>query len=71
MHYSTETLKNIFELSVKEIESVLNGSKQITDITRLAANSLTNFVKLRASELQEKALQLEEKRLNRYLENKK
>jgi len=67
MHYTTEALKKIFDLSIKEIEMVLDGKKQITDVTRLAANSLTNFVKVRQIEIQEKALELEARRLHKFL----
>jgi hypothetical protein len=71
MHYTTDALKKIFDLSVKEIEAVLDGKKQITDMTRLAANSLTNFVRMRHIEIQEKALELETRRFQKLLPKQK
>jgi hypothetical protein len=47
-----------FDLAMKEIEEVLNRKKSITDITRLAANLVSNYSRIRSTEIHDKALEL-------------
>lgn len=47
-----------FRLSMKEIELVLAGKKKITDLTKLAANTVSNYAKIRSTEVHDKALEI-------------
>jgi hypothetical protein len=48
----------VFNLAIDEIESVLNHEKAITDVTRLAANTLSNYSRLKSTEIHDKALEI-------------
>jgi len=47
-----------FKLAVKEIEEVLDRKKPITDITKVAANTVSNYSRIRSTEIHDKALEL-------------
>jgi len=54
----TESMKAVFHLAIAEIESVLQRKKSITDVTRLAANTLSNYSRIKSSEIHNKAIEL-------------
>lgn len=54
----TKSMKRVFELCIKEIEAVLDRKKSITDITRLAANTLSNYSRLKSTEIHDKAIEM-------------
>jgi hypothetical protein len=54
----TQSMKKVFELSVMEIEKVLDRKKPITDITRLAANTLSNYSRIKSTEIHDKGIEL-------------
>jgi len=54
----TESMRKLFDLCVKEIEAVMDKRKTITDVTRLAANTLSNYSRLKSSEIHDKAIEL-------------
>jgi hypothetical protein len=51
-------MKDVFELSVSEIESVLGRKKANTGITKLAATSLSAYAKIRSMEIHEASLRV-------------
>jgi hypothetical protein len=54
----TVSMKNVFRMSIVEIEAVLGRKKPITDITRLAANTLSNYSRIKSTEIHDKAIEL-------------
>jgi hypothetical protein len=54
----TDSMQKVFELSLKEIEVVLEGNRKITDKTKLAANTLSNYSRIKSTEIHEQALRL-------------
>lgn len=56
--YATDRMKKHYELSLDEIEKVLSDKKPITDKTRLAANVVSNYAKLKQSEVHDKGLEI-------------
>jgi hypothetical protein len=61
--HGTNSMDKAFGLSVTEIEKVLEGKKPITDITKLAANTVSNYSKIKASEVHEMGLILAEQKM--------
>ena len=43
---------------MKEIEDVLDRKKSITDVTRVAANTVSNYSRIKLTEIHDKALEL-------------
>lgn len=58
MGRDSDSMRKVFDLSVKEIEEVLSNKKSITDTTRLAASSLLSYGKIKTCDLQEEAMRL-------------
>lgn len=56
--HDTESMEKVFNLCIKKIEDVLDRKKTITDVTRLAANTLSNYSRLKSSEIHDKAIEL-------------
>lgn len=54
----TRTMKKVFSLAVKEVEAALGRTKPITDITRLAGNTLSSYSRIKSSEIHDKALEI-------------
>lgn len=54
----SNAMKKVFSLSLEEIESVLDGKKAITDVTKLAACTLTNYSRVKSTEIHDKALEI-------------
>lgn len=54
----SEAMKNVFHLSLGEIEKVLAGKVSITDLTKVAAGTLTNYSRIKSTEIHEKALEI-------------
>lgn len=51
----SKEMKEIFELSIREIKGVLQGANA-TDVTRIAASTLGIYSRLKATEIHENAL---------------
>jgi len=51
-------MRKVFVLALKELEEVLERKKSITDVTRVAANTLSNYSRIKSSEVHDKALEL-------------
>jgi hypothetical protein len=51
-------MQKVFRLSIAEIEAVLSRSKAITDVTRVAANTLSNYSRIKSTEIHDKALEI-------------
>lgn len=49
-------MQNVFEHAIKELEEVFQGKKVVTDITKMAASSISVYSRLRATELHEHVL---------------
>lgn len=47
-----------FRLAMQEIEEVLERKKPITDITKVAANTVSNYSRIKSTEIHDKALEL-------------
>jgi hypothetical protein len=56
-HARTDQMERVFGLGIQEIENVLTGKKTITDVTRLASNTLSNYSRILSSEIHERALE--------------
>jgi len=54
----SERMRKAFDLAMKEIEEVLERKKIITDVTRLAANTVSNFSRIKSTEIHDKALEI-------------
>jgi hypothetical protein len=54
----SKRMRKAFELSIEEIESVLQRKRAITDVTRVAANTLSNYSRVKSTEIHDKALEL-------------
>ena len=54
----SKTMSRAFKLAMKEIEEVLDRKKPITDITRVAANTVSNYSRIKTTEIHDKALEL-------------
>lgn len=54
----SDLMKKSFQLSVKELEAVLDRKKSFTDITKLAATTLNSYSKIRSTEVHEKGLEI-------------
>lgn len=54
----TRSMRKVFVLALKELEEVLERKKSITDVTRVAANTLSNYSRIKSSEVHDKALEL-------------
>jgi hypothetical protein len=50
-------MKSVFLLSLKEIESVLKREKSITDVTKVASNSVSSYSRIKSTEIHDKALE--------------
>lgn len=60
-HYDatdSKAMAKVFALALKEIEIVLEGKKAITDVTKVAANTLSNYSRIKTTEIHDKALEL-------------
>jgi len=51
-------MEKAFKLALKEIEDVLDRKKSITDVTRVAANTVSNYSRIKSTEIHDKALEL-------------
>lgn len=51
-------MSKAFKLAMKEIEEVLDRKKPITDITKVAANIVSNYSRIKSTEIHDKALEL-------------
>lgn len=58
MGRDTDSMRGIFDLSIKEIEKVLKGEKTVSDNTRLAASTLLSYSKIKMADINEEALRL-------------
>ena len=54
----SRAMQKVFKLSIAEIEAVLSRSKAITDVTRVAANTLSNYSRIKSTEIHDKALEI-------------
>lgn len=54
----SRSMAKVFALSLTEIEGVLSRKKPITDVTRVAANTLSNYSRIKSTEIHDKALEL-------------
>ena len=54
----SKAMAKVFALSITEIEGVLERKKPITDVTRVAANTLSNYSRIKSTEIHDKALEL-------------
>lgn len=54
----SRSMAKAFGLSVKEIEAVLDRSRPITDVTKLAAATLGSYSRIKSTEIHDKALEL-------------
>jgi hypothetical protein len=59
----SKKMEGIFKKSIKEIESVLDEVRPITDITKLAASTLSNYAKIRQTESHNDAIKLAREKL--------
>lgn len=51
-------MEKVFRLSLVEIEEVLSRKRPITDITKVAANTLSNYSRIKSTEIHDKALEI-------------
>jgi len=58
INQDTEAMGDLFNLCVKEIRDVLTRKATMTDITRLAAATLSNYTRLKSTEIHDKAIEL-------------
>lgn len=58
VHDDSQSMKRIFELSIKEIENVLDRKKPITDVTKIASNTVSSYSRIKSTEIHEKALEI-------------
>lgn len=56
---ASKKMEEIFDLSVKEIRGVLNGSHNATDASRMAMGTLGVYSRLRSTEVHEEALKFQ------------
>jgi hypothetical protein len=54
----SKVMERAFKLAIQEIEEVLSRKKPITDITRVAANTVSNYSRIKSTEIHDKALEL-------------
>lgn len=54
----SKAMSKAFALAMKEIEDVLERKKPITDITKVAANTVSNYSRIKSTEIHDKALEL-------------
>ena len=54
----SQSMRESFRLAMREIEAVLAKKKKITDLTKLAANTVSNYAKIRSTEVHDKALEV-------------
>jgi hypothetical protein len=54
----SNTMKRSFQLAVEELEAVLSRKKPITDLTKVAANTVSNYAKIRSTEIHDKGLEI-------------
>lgn len=54
----SKAMEKAFQLSIDEITGVLEGKRTNTEITRLAANTLSNYSRIKSTETHDKALEL-------------
>lgn len=54
----SSAMGKVFSLSLEEIESVLDRKKAITDVTKLASASLSNYSRIKSTEIHDKALEI-------------
>lgn len=54
----SRTMGGAFKLAMKEIEEVLERKKPITDVTKIAANTVSNYSRIKSTEIHDKALEL-------------
>ncbi len=52
----SKKMSKVFLLSIAEIEEVLERKKKISDVTRVAATTLSNYARLRSAEIHDRAL---------------
>lgn len=53
---ASRKMEEVFDLSIKELKGVLNGSHGATDTSRMAVATMGIYSRLKASEIHEKAL---------------
>lgn len=54
----SQLMSKAFKLAMKELEDVLDRKKPITDITKVAANTVSNYSRIKSTEIHDKALEL-------------
>jgi len=57
-HADTDSMKEIFKLSIEEVKQVLNGARSITDVTKIAAITISNYTRLKSAEIHDKAIEV-------------
>jgi len=58
IYQDSKKMKKAFDLSVDEIEKVLDRKKPITDITKLAGVTLAAYSRVKSTEMHDKALEI-------------
>lgn len=53
---ASKKMDEVFELSIKEIRGVLNGTHNATDASRMAVSTMGVYSRLRATEIHESVL---------------
>jgi uncharacterized protein YejL (UPF0352 family) len=51
-------MNKAFDLAMTEIENVLDRTKAITDLTRMAAGVVSSYSRIKSTEIHEKALEI-------------
>jgi hypothetical protein len=59
----SQIMHKAFVLSMEEIEMVLTGKREGTDLTRLASATVSSYTRVKSTEIHEKGLDLMMKRL--------
>ena len=54
----SDAMAKVFTLSLDEIECVLKREKKITDVTKTAAVTLSNYARIKSTEIHDKALEI-------------
>lgn len=54
----SQEMKSSFKLAMRELEAVLDRKKPLTDLTKVAANTVSNYAKIKSSEVHDKGLEI-------------
>lgn len=54
----SKAMQGIFALALEEIEEVLAAKRNMSDITKLAAATLSNYSRIKSTEIHDKALEI-------------